>query len=728
MAVCSPFDPDDLKNENKYTNVEYSPDGKSVTIYLDGSAPVPADRALTKSLAILGHDFFEATFVYRSGSGTTVNDYIVARGSWELGEPAGISGVYRGAAGGTGVPYGSVSGATALSNNPAQGSGIAILFAGKKTDKTLLAIGALSGVDGNPASRTITNETKSVSFALNALKAGAGFTYGTSSLRTNATSSVYNGTLEDRTSIRSTAIRSRTFPMYTIPLARAASPHTTRARYTLDVHAPVSGYTPPAASTGPDPTVGGNHFDYYRNTIRYAPDPPNWTGTGSQTGKDVPVYYYYRPSGNPPYVFYRIFNIEPHFTETNVDAQSGLLVGTIQTAGPPLSWHDNGITNTNPAGTAVSFYNYAMTNGSAFVNPIMFTLDPAGGADNKIFSFAFQIPVYALSDQENPVTWFIRPGYDKYFGELDNGKGENGGAILVGIGNITASDAKYLEITRVPKIHYNPANPNAQTGYVFDISTMEVKYYQGNSSSQVIPPSNNLNVEYFISVGGIAAPVPITQGDVLNQSPYPAVPPNRQDIITVRYYPDLNDKSVYFDDMYTINVTDTALDVGNLVDNNRIVVTSNNSWTQFSNMVQNSSPPGRGTYLVVFATSFNIPDTTINITGNMTLVMTANMPGVTVGRVATGTNPTLTFNGNGNVTVFLGTWPSDVPVMAGGDVLTDYPFRVNANGTYQLYPGGAITTGKMFFRGTGTGTLNVSTGPDIRVSDTGGVDNLANFR
>jgi len=231
--------------------------------------------------------------------------------------------------------------------------------------------------------------------------------------------------------------------------------------------------------------------------------------------------------------------------------------------------------------------------------------------------------------------------------------------------------------------------------------------------------------------GGLTYPVNITQGQSLILPPFPGLPPDRQNIVRVRYTPDPAHPEIYYDDFYTVNVTSTNIDVGELVDNNRVVVTSNNSWTQFSNMVQNSSPPGRGTYLVVFATSFNIPDTTLNITGNITLVMTANSPGVTVGRVSTGANPTLTFNGNGNVTVFLGTWPSDVPIMAGGDVLTDYAYKVNANGTYQLYPGGAVTTGKMFLKGTGTGTLTVTSGPDIRISDNGAippVDNTANLR
>jgi len=44
-----------IENNSKpvYTNVEYSEDGSSLTIYLDGSTPVRSDRALTRPIALL---------------------------------------------------------------------------------------------------------------------------------------------------------------------------------------------------------------------------------------------------------------------------------------------------------------------------------------------------------------------------------------------------------------------------------------------------------------------------------------------------------------------------------------------------------------------------------------------------------------------------------------------------------------------------------------------------
>jgi len=707
LAACSAFEPE-FNDEEIYTDVVYSGDGKSVTIYLDRQVPVSAasQRALTKKLAILGHDFFEVTFMYK----TADPNPIIARGSWELGEPAGVNDVYRTDGG---INYGAAINAS-LSNN----TGTAIIFAGKKTDKTLLAVGALIGVDGT-TSKEITSTTKSVSFALNALKAGAHLSTDESSILTNAASTSGDGLMTaSRTVTRNTVIKYRSFPTYMIPTGR-----TTNARYTMDVAANVSGYTPPAPSNpdaDPAPTVAGNHFDYYRPGIIYAPNPPAWTGTGDQAGKSVPVYYYYREA-SLPYNFYNLFNIEPHFTETD---------GTVQTANLPLVWYHL----TDPNGGVIDFHNNyksTMTVGTSFVNPILFTLDPGSAPDNRIFSFAFQIPVYALSTAGNPVTWFIKHGYDKYFEELDDGKGliegGNGGAMLVGIGNITANDATYLNIKKVPKINYNPGNPDSATGYLFSLDGMELQFFNQGTPSQITLP--NANVTFTVSLdGGLTYTETISPGQSLVAPPFSAVPPNKQYFVRVRYFPPPFNPLIYYDDFYSINVTDTNIDPGTLLENNRVVVASNNSWTQFSNMVQNSSPPGRGTYLVVFATSFNIPETTINVTGDLILVITANTPGITVGRTATGTNPTIIFNGNGNVTVFIGTWPSDVPVMAGGDVLTDYPFRVNANGTYQAYPGGAITTGKMFVKGTLSGNLDVSTGPDIRVSDNAGVDNFANLR
>jgi hypothetical protein len=116
-------------------------------------------------------DYFEVTFVYNDGSVSP----ILASGAWEIGQQAGVSGVYRTAGG---VDYSSVSVPTAA------GEAAAILFAGK-TDKTLLAVGRLYAVDGVPGT-IITSNAKSVTFILYAIEGGVDFNPTYSSFLTSA--------------------------------------------------------------------------------------------------------------------------------------------------------------------------------------------------------------------------------------------------------------------------------------------------------------------------------------------------------------------------------------------------------------------------------------------------------------------------------------------------------------------------------------------------------------
>jgi len=659
MAVCSPFDSDDLKQ--KYTNVEYSEDGETVTLYIDGSSPVPANRALSRKLAILGHDFFEVAFMYRSGSGA--NDYIIARGSWEIGEPAGVNGIYRGA-NGAGADYGA-----AISNAPANGTGTAIMFAGKKTDKTLLAVGALAGVD-NTSLKVITSATKSVSFSVNALKAGATTTRILSdtvpadvsaSILTDAGSTGYGtNVLPSNTKISTVSISHRTFHAYAIPVTKSGGNNRTMLRYAINVAASVTGYTPTGAGQ-----LTGNYFEYYRNGIVNA----------DQTLRSVE-------------------NLKPHFTEVNT------LGVTEYYAGSPYIWHD-------PATSPVSF-DSVTTAGTVLPNPIAFRLDPAGGYDNYLFSFAFQLPVHALSgskttDTPDPVTWFIRNGYDEYVKELDDGNDGSGGAILVAIGNVAAAERRWLEITNYPRTQYNPANG----GFAFNVDALQLKFHTGISNGIVQLAPNNAAVSYAYSTNLNADPENDALWTFINSGSLALTPPpdEQEYLIRVRY---TISGSEHYDALYRIMVSSTSVDVGTISASNRYVVSSTNSWTQFSNVLQGKT----GVFLLVFSTSFNIPNTAINL-GNedLTLIITANYPNVIIGRDGASN---FIFNGNANVTVFMGKWPFDEPILAGGDVLIDYPFSINARGTWLQYPNG--TLGGTMFTKSGTGTLNISA-PGVKINN-----------
>ena len=181
------FSADDAVVE--YTDVEYSEDGSSVTVYLDGSKPVPvtrAQRAITTNLAKMAYDYIEVLFVNNFGDAGETR----ARSVWELGQSAGISGVDRGAVGGPGVNYRYKGAAT----DGTTGNALAIMFVGRKDNKTLLGIGEILQVDRlpkmelpledhwdaagyptpitDPFNATIKEETTSVTFWINSVKTG----------------------------------------------------------------------------------------------------------------------------------------------------------------------------------------------------------------------------------------------------------------------------------------------------------------------------------------------------------------------------------------------------------------------------------------------------------------------------------------------------------------------------------------------------------------------------
>jgi len=214
ILSCRPFSASEpvLEQNNNFPQEE-----GFVTIYLDGSAP--ASRAINRTLAMMSCDYFEVVFLYNFDNA----NYRVARGAWNIGEGAGVSGVYRDQ---TGVNYGDVS------SNPALGAGSAILFAGKG-DRTLLAIGRLRMVD-NLASTFITSESKSVTFSLNAITAGISETASNSSFLTAALDTVgsYQNVSPSNTNIILTDIAGRDFPLFKL----VQNVPSIKAQYVFDLH------------------------------------------------------------------------------------------------------------------------------------------------------------------------------------------------------------------------------------------------------------------------------------------------------------------------------------------------------------------------------------------------------------------------------------------------------------------------------------------------------------
>jgi len=168
LLTCDLFSPGEGSNTNEktdrivYTDVVYSEDGKSLTLYLDGPVPVLQSRSLSKELAVAGHDYFEVVFY------SFVDEKTVRR-SWELYKDAGIRGITREYSSGNFIDYQY----TSVADANAVHKGAAILFVGKKTDKTLLAVGRLFDTDDSSGTSTvITNNTKSVTFQVAALETG----------------------------------------------------------------------------------------------------------------------------------------------------------------------------------------------------------------------------------------------------------------------------------------------------------------------------------------------------------------------------------------------------------------------------------------------------------------------------------------------------------------------------------------------------------------------------
>jgi len=380
LITCDGETPNVINNGG-LIDVEYSKDGKSVTIYLDGGVSrTTASRALTADMARSGHDYFEVVFY----DGTNV-----ARASWEIGESVGVRNVPRGAAG-TGIDYATVgSTAAGALTAPTSGNGYAALFVGRKADRTLLAVGKLTSADGGGAATVIDETTTAVTFTVAALVAGVNTTAANSSFLTAAldlTPPNYDTASAPNTEVANRAVGSVNFPMFGLPNVTASI----AASYSIGV-------------------VTGATASEYLPAIRIA-DPTKAIPTATVPTKRVPRY----PVGN-------IYNY--------------------------VSGNSYDVTTTVALGAGVT----GATVGFNFINPIPFTFGTTLNADPRVFSFYFEIPVFAITNSTASLganvpslTWFVRSGYGPSLYDIDDGKGGPGGCVLVGfraseLGIITVS-------------------------------------------------------------------------------------------------------------------------------------------------------------------------------------------------------------------------------------------------------------------------------------------------
>jgi len=617
FSFCSCFDAPEVIDEPFYTDVEYSEDGRFVTLYLDGSAPVPSNRALNKYIAQLGYNFFEVTFCYND-SGT----YRIIRASWELGEPAGVTGVTREV-----NYYG-----TNPVGLPDSGQGSVVLFVGERSDKTLLAVGTLSYIDNTPiaTSGIITLSTTKVTFELNALKAGVSAAVAGSSFKT--ISPAPPGTLSNIPG----KIGGVDFPYFPVPADASIT-----ASYTFGFDAAAHGYS------------------FYQPAIIYA---------GGATAIIIRPEWTFPPNTKKTDSIY------------------------------PFS---NAVTETTRVAVT-----YPSTVGNAFDGTMLLTISTAGEPSPAIAALTLRVPVLAVRNTDNPVSWFIKPGFGSYHMELDNGKYENGGAVLLGIGVTGGTVAAGIEVKGTPQKYY----PGSMT---FTLEGLQVLFRESEVLVTDITPSS----PFGVNIGGNTEGVYFYYDD--NGPPYDnyadAVTPmvansggnfvwpskfaGYKVLIKVEY---VTSSGVHYTS-FLVEVNDVPY--ADIPYQHRVFLAKADDFTQVSNRVTNE---GGGYWLFIFTENVNIRDMTFNAAAQTVIFMVATRENIVIGRDG---SSRISNNGSGQMTINIGSWPFNEPAFAGGDVITNYFFEINAGGTWGNASGGATVSNTMFR----TGNLTVNIISDITV-------------
>jgi len=610
--------------EPTYTNVEYSPDGKSITIYLDGSAPVRTDRALTQRLAILGHNYFEVIFLYND-NGTTAG-YKIARAEWELGEPAGVNNVHRTDGG---VDYSSV-GIPATT-----GQGTAVLFVGRRSDKTLLAVGVLSHVyEGSTDTfPNITTGTTKVSFDVNALKAGV--TTDTST-NTSTSSSFYTNRTQANPIVNLPGkIGGKDFPYFYLAPSTAEIAHY-KFTFSSATHA----------------------YSFYQPAIIYA---------GGAVAEIIKPKWTFPP------------NIEKSDADYEYSISTTVSISTGVSAGSPCPDTVNFTINTAP-------------------------LSPS------IAALTFTVPVYAVYSTSESVEWYLRPGYGNYARELDDGSFETGGAVLLGIGVTGGGSTKGVVIEGDLQKYYPPSN------LAFNLTGIVVYFKDGVSRTNITP-----SPDYWSYYNNAFNPGPNVKfyyddyADGFNGVASVLMPPNFS--FDYHYYgQSVAIRVVYTDTAgvewgyrFVVEVNDVA--AINIPYENRIFLAKPNDFSELANRVANESGNGSivHNYLFIFSENVNLGTMTFNLSAPVTIYMVAVVPNVIVGR---STGARITASGS-QLTLHMGIWPFNDPAFAGGDVITNEPFSINAGGSWENFSAAATEATNMF---GGTMTVHPLSGMTINNS------------
>jgi hypothetical protein len=669
-----------------YTDVDYSPDGKSLTLYLDGSTPVRHSRALNYRNAVLGHDLFEVAFISKSGK--------IARAVWEKGSAAGVSGVERG------VNYSAVSVPAGGLSGFADNSGAAIIFVGKKSDRTLLAVGRLVSVNGEPGA-TIGPNSRFVTFQVDPFKTGVTDNINTTSF-----------TLNGGTDVGLVMIGDKDFPLFNVDAALAGV--TVTANYRFEV-------TTPNAF---DPAGGGGYKDgILRGGPMRVADASDYPALPGVPGPRIPRY----PIG---------------------DGTEQKWKTSLNSSINPLPFVDM-YTGVAPVNNSSALP--AAPGSTAFSNPAIFTIGPTDtNHGGQPFAFSFEIPVYPLTNIDGRRTigpstpdnfmWYIRPGYDSYWLDLDDGIGGSGGAILLGTGQFQKSVSNTLSIRQRPsKTRYN----TIQGGFNFSIDDLLV-YLNIGGSSQPVPngdlhfiiggvkvlPGDNIQsllasipsdgrvtvtVEYYGTLGNVVTqPTPSAAPYITNPTPPPAY------IFNPDWYPNGGGTplSTSFDIYYFAPPAGTNFyvpPVGNCyVIHNQEAANAMNANLQNPDMT--APILNRYSYLFVFYDSFDLGGIVVPNGNDYFICIIAAKEDIVVGRTAA-TSATGSINNNGgNNSYFLGVWPFDEILAVQGMAVNSQSFFINAAGsqenvnkeTHAIINPGANNYAGTFIYGTGAGTATLN--------------------
>jgi len=440
------FKPEDAEEE--YTDVVYEYVGKgndirvkSVTVYLDGTkVPRTAkSRMLDLEAARMGHDFFEVVFWGNNG---TTNGH-VARTNWEIGQLAGIAGVWRNLP--TGVNYGG------LTPSPGASAGSSAIFVGKKSSMTLLGVGWLSHINDSPTGMPVIDAaTNSVTFTVSPLRTWLGF--GGTDKDTLITKSKGGGTGTTATFITAAGAASgaggftdnTTTHIRTYPTAANLLTDGANVALRTDVYYPR--FDLPSVRSLPA------DINEVRIPAVYTVGGLDLTGE-SPAGKDLRTAVRTWGMKNGELGLTPAILAASHTTSTGAGESTTARGGLQFIKRTPAFLYQGttyGLPNSDDKITTVALVTETAPDTLfADVMNLMITQTKQSGG---VFAITFQQPVYLLtvktSDNVTPGVdakkWFIRPDYAQYQYLLDDGV-SSGGAVLLAT-DLTAGGGDWIEI------------------------------------------------------------------------------------------------------------------------------------------------------------------------------------------------------------------------------------------------------------------------------------------